>query len=69
MNFRGKKEDVATSGNAARTGGIARGPLAGTSYDFRELFPNLVTPPAPKVDSRASRRAFFRDFTPKKRKP
>ena len=68
MNFRSKKAGAPTSGNAARTSACARGPLAGTSYDFREIFPNLAAP-EPKPDSRASRRAFFRDFTPKKRKP
>jgi hypothetical protein len=50
--------------------GSAHGPLAGTSYDFRSIFPGLVKPvetPRPvntPKDQRASRRSFFRDLTP-----
>jgi hypothetical protein len=55
--------------------GAANGPLAGTSYDFRTIFPSLVKPveapclvAKPKADFRPSRRSFFRDMTPKRPK-
>lgn len=54
----------------------ATGPMAGTLNDFRLLFPELAPTvqahrpvAAPKLESRSSRRSFFRVLAPKKAKP
>jgi hypothetical protein len=52
----------------------ATGPLAGTSYDFRALFPDMIVParvppPAANRRGRTTRRELFGMLRTKKAKP
>jgi hypothetical protein len=57
----------------SRTHGSAAGPLAGTAYDFRKLYPDLApaakAPAANASDRSTTRRRLFELFRPGKAQP